>query len=69
MLLKAFYLFVINSYFIYTSAEIILTAMQMPKTRELTPEEQKINTHKKIRNTIIVLIPCIFIAFGIYAGQ
>lgn len=69
MLFKAFYLFVINSYFIYTSAEIILTAMKMPKSRELTVEEQRINTHKKIRNTIIILIPCIFIALGIYAGQ
>lgn len=69
MLLKAFYLFVINAYFIFSSAEIILTTMKMPKVRELTREEQKINTHKKIRNTIIVLIPCILIALGIYAGQ
>lgn len=64
MLLGALYLFVLNAYFIYSSAEIILTAMRLPRAMELDPKQRKIYILKKVRNTIFVLIPCFAIAIG-----
>ena len=57
MLLGAGYLFIINAYFIFLSAGIILTVLKIPKTRELTPEEWKKRRARMIRNTIIIIIP------------
>ena len=59
MLLGAGYLFIINSYFIFLSACIILSALEIPKTKELTEKEWKRHRFRMIRNTIIILIPSI----------
>lgn len=57
MLLGAGYLFIINTYFIFLSAGMILSVLKIPKTRELTPEEWKKRRARMIRNTIIIIIP------------
>lgn len=59
MLGNAFYLFFLNAYFIYGSASLILTALQIPRVRELTEEEWRRRRFQMIRNTIFVLLPCI----------
>lgn len=59
MLSGAAYLFIINSYFIYSSAEVILATMKLPKFRELSDVERKKARSRKIRTTILVIIPSI----------
>ena len=62
MLSGAAYLFIINAYFIMLSAAIILSLLKIPKERELTEKEWKRLRLRMIRNTLIVLIPCIILA-------
>ena len=59
MLVGAGYLFILNTYFIYLSAGIIMSVLKIPKTRELTKKEWKIRRFRMIRNTIIIMIPSI----------
>ena len=59
MLLGAGYLFIINSYFIFLSASIILSVLKIPKVKKLTPKEWKIHRWKMLRNTILIAIPSI----------
>ena len=59
MLLGAGYLFIINAYFIFLAATMILTVLKIPKTRELTEKEWKVHRFIMIRNTIIIAIPSI----------
>lgn len=59
MLLGAGYLFIINAYFIFLSASIVLTLLKIPKTRELTDKEWRRYKIRMVRNTIIVAIPSI----------
>ncbi len=63
MLLGAGYLFIINAYFIFLSASIILTVLKIPKTRELTEKEWKKHNFRMIRNTIIITIPSIIAVY------
>ena len=62
-LLGAFYLFVINGYFIFLAGVIWLSAMAIPKVAELSLKQWRRRRIKMIRNTIIVLLP--FIVLGI----
>jgi len=59
MLLGAGYLFIINAYFIFLAASIILTILKIPKTKELSDKEWKIHRFKMVRNTIIIAVPSI----------
>ena len=59
MLLGAGYLFIINTYFIFLSAGIILSVLKIPKMRELTKKEWKIRRFRMIRNTILITLPSI----------
>ena len=59
MLLGAGYLFILNAYFIFLSACIILSLLKIPKTRELTDKEWKKRRFRMIRNTIIIMLPSI----------
>lgn len=59
MLLGAGYLFIINAYFIFLAACMILSILKIPKTGDLTEKEWKRHRYKMIRNTIIVAIPSI----------
>ena len=59
MLLGAGYLFIINCYFIFLSAGIILTVLKIPKMKELTDKEWKRRRFRMVRNTILIAIPSI----------
>ena len=59
MLLGAGYLFIINAYFIFLSASIILSALKIPKVRELSEKEWRGYRFRMVRNTLIVAIPSI----------
>jgi uncharacterized hydrophobic protein (TIGR00271 family) len=59
MLLGAGYLFIINAYFIFLSAGIILGVLKIPKMRELTEKEWKRRRFRMFRNTVIIAIPSI----------
>ena len=57
MLLGAGYLFLVNSYFIFLSSNIVLALLKVPKVRELTEKEWKRVNRGMIRNMVIMLIP------------
>lgn len=59
MLLGAGYLFIINTYFIFLSAGIIMSVLKIPKSKDLTEKEWKMRRFRMIRNTIIILLPSI----------
>ncbi|WP_405266021.1 DUF389 domain-containing protein [Methanobrevibacter sp.] len=59
MLLGAGYLFIINAYFIFLAASIILSILKIPKTKELTEKEWRKHRWRMIRNTIIIAVPSI----------
>ena len=59
MLFGAGYLFIINAYFIFLAASIILTVLKIPKTTELTEKQWKQHLFRMVRNTIIVAIPSV----------
>ncbi len=59
MLLGAGYLFIINTYFIFMSAGIILSVLKIPKMRELTEKEWRRRRFRMIVNTIIITLPSI----------
>ena len=59
MLLGAGYLFIINTYFIFMSAGIILSVLKIPKMRDLTPKQWKRRRFRMIVNTIIIALPSI----------
>ena len=64
MLLGAGYLFIINAYFIFLSASIILSILKIPKTRELTEKEWRRHRFRMVRNTIIIMIPSIIAVYS-----
>lgn len=55
----AFYLFLINAYFIYASASVVLALLGTPKLRALTDAEWRLRKKKMVRNTILIMIPVI----------
>ena len=59
MLLGAGYLFIINAYFIFLAASIILTVLKIPKVKELSEKEWRRHRLRMVRNTLIVAIPSI----------
>ena len=63
MLLGAGYLFIINTYFIFLSAGIILSVLKIPKTKELTEKEWRRHRFKMIRNTILIALPSIIAVY------
>ncbi|MGN0437398.1 MAG: TIGR00341 family protein [Lachnospiraceae bacterium] len=63
MLLGAGYLFIANSYFIYLSATIILIALGVPRAKVRDEKRRKRLKKALIRNTIIIIIPSIIMAY------
>lgn len=59
MLLGAGYLFIINAYFIFLAASIILSVLKIPKVKELSEKEWRRHRFRMVRNTLIVAIPSI----------
>ena len=66
MLKGAAYLFVINCYFIYSAAEVVLAVLDLPEAAKLSPTERKKYRRRKYRTTFIVLLPCIAFLFSIH---
>ena len=64
MLLGAFYLFIINAYFIYIASDVMLTLLGTPRVKAMSAAEWKRARKKMHRNTILVLLPIILIAIG-----
>ena len=63
MLGGAAYLFLVNAYFIFMAASVILSLLKVPRVRELTEKEWKRRNRIMVRNTIIIIIPSIVFAF------
>ena len=63
MLFGAGYLFIINAYFIFLAACIILSLLKIPKMKELTEKEWKIRRFRMVRNTILIAIPSIIAVY------
>ena len=63
MLIGAGYLFILNSYFIFLSASMIMSILKIPKTRELKEKEWRKRRFRMIRNTIIIMLPSIAAVF------
>ncbi len=59
MLAGAAYLFLVNTYFIFLSAMLVLNILKIPKVSSLTEKQWKRLRKMMIRNTIIVLLPSI----------
>ena len=68
MLGGAAYLFIVNAYFIFLSSAIILSLLKTPKVRQLTEKEWKKLRFRMIRNTLIVLIPSLVLAYFMIKG-
>ena len=64
MLLGAGYLFIINAYFIFISAAIIMSVLKIPRSRELTDKEWRRYRLRMVRNTIIVALPSIIAVYA-----
>lgn len=64
MLLGAGYLFIINAYFIFISAAIIMSVLKIPRIRELTDKEWRRYRLRMVRNTIIVALPSIMAVYS-----
>ncbi len=60
MLSGAAYLFIVNCYFIFVSAVVILDLLKIPKISNINEKQWKRLKMAIIRNTIIVLLPSIF---------
>lgn len=63
MLLGAGYLFIINAYFIFLSACMVLSVLKIPKTGNLTEKQWKRRRWRMIRNTIIIAVPSIIAVY------
>ncbi len=63
MLSGAAYLFLVNTYFIFMSAVLVLDLLRIPKVASLTEKQWKSMKKAMLRNTIIVLIPSIVLTY------
>lgn len=69
MFLGAAYLFLVNSYFIYMSACLVLALLRIPQMENVTPEQWTKKKNRMIRNAIIVALPAILIGFLVHQTQ
>ena len=61
MLLGAFYLFLINSYFIYISSTWILCILKVPQVKEISDKEWRSLRKRMFRNAILISLPTIIL--------
>jgi uncharacterized membrane protein len=64
MLLGAGYLFILNAYFIFLSAGLILSVLKIPKNKDITQKQWKILRWRMVRNTIIIALPSIIAVYA-----
>lgn len=58
------YLFLINSYFIFFASTAILLILKVPREKEFDMEKWKKVKRKIIRNTVIMVLPSIIVAYS-----
>lgn len=63
-LLGAGYLFLVNTYFIFLSSTVILLILKVPMKKTISQQLYKKVKKVLIRNTIIMIIPSIIVAYG-----
>ena len=63
MFSMAAYLFLLNAYFIYLSAGVVLSILQIPRAKEMTDTEWKKVRNQMIRNTLLIVIPSVILLF------
>ena len=68
MLGGAAYLFLVNAYFIFMSAAVILGVLKVPKVKELTEKQWIRRKRSMIRNTVIIVIPSIIFGYFVITG-
>lgn len=66
MFAGSMYLFLINSYFIFTAAEIVLAVMKMPKRYTPTRRKRKKVKRRKVILTILIVIPAVLMTGVVY---
>ena len=64
LLRGAGYLFILNAYFIFLSAGIILSVLKIPKNKDITQKQWKILRWRMVRNTIIIALPSIIAVYA-----
>lgn len=62
MMGMAFYLFLINFYFIYLSGVIVLNILEVPKVKTLTVKQWRKSRFMMVRNSLIIIIPLIILS-------
>lgn len=62
ILLGAAYLFLVNAYFIALGASIVLSLFQIPKDEKMTDEEWKKARKTMIINTLVMILPALFVS-------
>lgn len=67
MLAGASYLFLVNTYFIFMSAVLVLDLLRIPKVASLDEKQWKRLRKAMVRNTILVMIPSIFLTILMFA--
>ncbi len=69
MLAGAAYLFLVNCYFIYISAVLVLDVLKIPKVSALSEQQWKRLQKIMIRNTIVMLLPSILFTYLMLSGS
>lgn len=69
MLLGAGYLFMVNTYFIFLSATIILAILGVPKVQAVDPKKTRKLRIAFIRNSIIIIIPSFIFAWNMVSDS
>ena len=67
MFSMAAYLFLLNAYFIYLSAGVVLSILQIPRAKEISDAEWRRARIRVIRNTLLIVIPSVILLFR-FAG-
>lgn len=69
MFAGSMYLFIINAYFIFTAAEIVLSVMKMPKRYTPTEKKRKKAKHRKVILTVLIVIPAVLMTGVVYNNK
>ena len=63
MLAGAAYLFIVNTYFIFLSAVLVLDVLKIPHVSSLTDKQWRRLRKSMVRNTILILLPSILFTY------
>lgn len=64
----AFYMFLVNAYFISLGACLVLSLFRIPMSDEMTQEEIRKSTREMIINTLLMLIPAVVVSVYKFVG-